>query len=98
MRRGSLRPDVEGLLIWRLAQVLRRERPHLIHNFTIKCAVYGSLAAILAGIPNRINTVAGLGYVFTSNDPKARVLAPDRGKSHAARVEWRKGSRHCAKP
>ena len=76
MRRGSLRPDVEGQLIWRLAQILRRERPRLIHNFTIKCAVYGSLAAILAGIPNRINTVAGLGYVFTSNDPKARVLAP----------------------
>ena len=86
MRRGSLRPDVEGLLIWRLAQVLRRERPHLIHNFTIKCAVYGSIAAILAGIPNRINAVAGLGYVFTSNDPKARVLAPIVG--NLMRLAW----------
>jgi glycosyltransferase involved in cell wall biosynthesis len=76
MHRGSLRPDVEGRLVWRLAQILRREKARLIHNFTIKCAVYGSLAAILAGVPNRINAVTGLGYVFTSSEPKARVLAP----------------------
>ena len=76
MRRSSLRPDVEGQAIWRLTQILRRERPCLLHNFTIKCAVYGSLAAIAAGVPNRINAVTGLGYVFTSGEPKARVLAP----------------------
>jgi glycosyltransferase involved in cell wall biosynthesis len=76
MQRGSLRPDVEGRLIWRLAQILRREKPCLLHNFTIKCAVYGSIAAIVAGIPNRINAVTGLGYVFTSRDAKAQVLAP----------------------
>ena len=69
MRRSSLRPDVEGQAIWRLTQILRRERPCLLHNFTIKCAVYGSLAAIAAGVPNRINAVTGLGYVFTSGEP-----------------------------
>jgi glycosyltransferase involved in cell wall biosynthesis len=76
MRRRSLRPDIEGQLVWRLARILRRERPRVIHNFTIKCVVYGSVAALLAGIPNRINAITGLGYVFTSNDLKARVLAP----------------------
>ncbi len=76
MRRGSLRPDVEARLVWRLAQILRREKPSLIHNFTIKCVVYGSLAAMAARIPNRINSIDGLGYVFTSNDLKARVLTP----------------------
>jgi len=40
------------------------------------CVVYGSLAALLAGIPHRINAVTGLGYVFTSSDAKARALAP----------------------
>src|SRR5690606_3494108 len=44
--------------------------------FTIKCAVYGSLAARLAGVRARVNAVAGMGYVFTSNDAKARVLRP----------------------
>jgi glycosyltransferase involved in cell wall biosynthesis len=76
MDRRSLRPHDEARLIWRIAQLLRRERPCLIHNFTLKCVVYGSLAALLAGIPHRINAVTGLGYVFISDDVKARALAP----------------------
>jgi glycosyltransferase involved in cell wall biosynthesis len=76
MDRGSLRPHEEARLIWRLVQLLRRERPCLIHNFTLKCVVYGSLASLFAGIPHRINAVTGLGYVFTSRDAKARALAP----------------------
>jgi glycosyltransferase involved in cell wall biosynthesis len=48
----------------------------LIHAFTIKCAVYGSLAAKLAGVPARVNAVAGMGYVFTSSDVRARALRP----------------------
>jgi glycosyltransferase involved in cell wall biosynthesis len=47
-----------------------------VHGFTIKCAVYGSIAARLAGIPARVNAVAGMGYVFTSNAPRALVLRP----------------------
>ena len=76
MRRRGLRPDVEARLVWRLIQILRREKPSIIHNFTIKCVVYGSLAAMVAQVPNRINAITGLGYVFTSNDLRARVLAP----------------------
>jgi glycosyltransferase involved in cell wall biosynthesis len=76
MQRRGLRPDVEARLVWRLIQILSREQASLIHNFTIKCVVYGSLAAIAARVPNRINAVTGLGYVFTSNDLRARVLTP----------------------
>ena len=86
MRRDGLRPDVEGRLVLRLAQLLRREKPSLIHNFTLKCTVYGSLAAMLAGTPNCINAVTGLGYVFTSRDAKARVLAPI--VSNLMRLAW----------
>jgi glycosyltransferase involved in cell wall biosynthesis len=57
-------------------RLLRRERPALVHGFTIKCAVYGSLAARLAGIHARVNAVAGMGYVFTSSQWKARLLRP----------------------
>jgi glycosyltransferase involved in cell wall biosynthesis len=55
---------------------MRRERPDVVHGFTIKCAVYGSLAARLAGVPVRVNAVAGMGYVFTSDSLKARLLRP----------------------
>jgi glycosyltransferase involved in cell wall biosynthesis len=53
-----------------------RERVNVMHGFTIKCAVYGSLAARLAGVSARLNAVAGMGYVFTSPELKARALRP----------------------
>jgi glycosyltransferase involved in cell wall biosynthesis len=64
------------LLLLRLVRLLRRERPDVVHGFTIKCAVYGSLAARLAEVPARVNAVAGMGYVFISDAPKARLLRP----------------------
>ena len=75
MRRVSLNPLRElGLLIW-LWRMIRRERPDVVHGFTIKSAVYGGLAGRLAGAA-RVNSVTGMGYVFISNAPKARLLRP----------------------
>ena len=74
MNRRSLNPLREAALLVYLVRLFRRERPALVHSFTIKCAVYGSLAARLAGVPARVNAVAGMGYVFTSTDLKARLL------------------------
>ena len=76
MDRRSLNPFREARALIGLLTLLRRERPALIHAFTIKCAIYGSLAARLTGIPARINAVAGLGYVFASKELKARLLRP----------------------
>ena len=76
MDRRSLNPLREIRALAELVALFRRERPHLVHNFTIKCAVYGSLAGMLAGVPARINAVAGLGYVFASSDRRARLLRP----------------------
>jgi glycosyltransferase involved in cell wall biosynthesis len=76
MDRRSLNPLREFKLLWHLTRLFARERPSLVHSFTIKCAVYGSLAARFAGVPARINAVAGMGYVFTSDELKARLLRP----------------------
>lgn len=76
MDRRSLHPLREARLLLHLWRLLRRERPQLVHGFTIKCAVYGSLAARLARVPARVNAVAGMGYVFTSADRRARLLRP----------------------
>lgn len=76
MDRRSLNPFREAGLLLHLLRLFRRERPDLVHGFTIKSAVYGSLAARLAGVPARVNAVAGMGYVFISDSPKARVLRP----------------------
>ncbi|MDR5781695.1 glycosyltransferase family 4 protein [Caballeronia sp. LZ065] len=76
MQRRSLNPLRELTLLAWLVRFLQKEKPALLHAFTIKSAVYGSVASKLAGVPARINAVAGMGYVFTSSDRKARVLKP----------------------
>lgn len=76
MQRRSLNPLRELELVLWLRRLIVREGIDLVHGFTIKCAVYGSLAARLAGVPNRVSAVAGMGYVFTSRDLRARVLRP----------------------
>ena len=76
MDRRSLNPLRELVLLFWLRALLRRERVDLIHGFTIKCAVYGAIAGRLARTPARVSAVAGMGYVFTNRDLKARVLRP----------------------
>lgn len=76
MERRSLNPLREFRLIIWLIRFLKRERVDLIHCFTLKCAVYGSLAARLVRVPARINLIAGMGYVFTSTDFRAKALRP----------------------
>ncbi|HEU0277486.1 MAG TPA: glycosyltransferase family 4 protein [Rhodanobacteraceae bacterium] len=76
MDRRSLNPARELRVVAQLTALFKREQPDLVHNFTIKCAVYGSLAAMAARVPARVNAVAGLGYVFASDDRRARALRP----------------------
>ncbi len=75
MERRSLSPVRELALLGWLWRLMRREQPDVVHGFTIKCAVYGGLAARLAGAA-RVNSVTGMGYVFISDAPKARLLRP----------------------
>jgi len=75
MQRTSLNPMRElFLLVW-LWRLVRAEKPDLVHGFTIKCAIYGAAIARLTGAA-RVSSVAGMGYVFISNEPKARALRP----------------------
>ena len=76
MDRRSLNLVTELKLLKRILEIYKAERPDVVHNFTIKCVVYGSLAAQLAGIKERINAVTGLGHVFINDSVKTRVLRP----------------------
>jgi glycosyltransferase involved in cell wall biosynthesis len=74
LTRKSVNPVKEFLFLSWLFGVLRRERPDLIHNFTLKCVLWGSLAALAAKVPVRVNELTGLGFVFTSNGLKAQAI------------------------
>lgn len=76
MERRSLNPFREIRLLSRLVRYLQSEKPNIVHGFTIKAAVYGAIAGKFAGVPAIINSINGLGYIFVSNDVRARLLRP----------------------
>lgn len=72
--RKTMAPSGEMVAIWQLKNIYYREAPLLVHHFTIKPVLYGSLAARLSHVPFVVNSVTGLGYVFLSGGMKGRVL------------------------
>ncbi|MDP2995383.1 MAG: glycosyltransferase family 4 protein, partial [Anaerolineales bacterium] len=68
LKRRGLNPLDEVWTLVRLFKLYRRENPDLVHQFTVKCVLYGSLVCHLLGIRRVVNSVTGLGYVFTEGD------------------------------
>ncbi|HZR02066.1 MAG TPA: glycosyltransferase family 4 protein [Burkholderiales bacterium] len=66
----------EARTILDLCRLYRAVRPDIVHHVAIKPVLYGSLAARLVGVPKVVNAIAGLGYVFSSQDARARLLRP----------------------
>lgn len=63
--RGSMNPFLEISLLLKVIKILRKESPDIIHNFTIKPIVYGSIATLFCSRNIKIiNNFLGLGYLF----------------------------------
>ena len=74
LERRGFNPITEIKTIIRLLRLYRLEAPQLVHHFTIKCVLYGSLACHLVGIRSVVNSVEGLGYVFTEGGGSRRWM------------------------
>jgi glycosyltransferase involved in cell wall biosynthesis len=72
-RRG-MNPFAELMTIFRLIKLFRTEKPDAVHLFTIKCVLYGSVAARLSGIQKIFNSITGLGFVFTNNKLSTKFI------------------------
>jgi len=73
-QRSGRNPFSDFLTIRSLIRIYRDEQPDLIHHVSLKPVLYGSIAARIARIPNVINAMTGLGYVFSSEDIFARFI------------------------
>ena len=49
-------------------------KPDLVAPLGLQCCVYGSIAALAAGISRYVNAMTGLGYVFTSATWRTHLL------------------------
>ena len=73
-RRG-MNPFRETMSVIRLARLLRREQPDLVHLVALKPVLLGNLAARLAGVRHRVSAVAGMGFLFAGKK-RGGMLAP----------------------
>ncbi len=72
--RDSINPVSELGKLLSITVKLRSIKPDVVLTYSAKAVIYGSIAAVLAGVPHRFSIISGLGYVFAANDAKARLL------------------------
>ena len=71
-RRGrSLLSELQSFL--ELIGLFRRHRPDIVHNVGLKPVIYGSLAARITRTAPVVNTLAGMGYVFSAGHLAIRL-------------------------
>jgi glycosyltransferase involved in cell wall biosynthesis len=76
LSRRGVNPFKEVRSIIKLLQTYRTLQPDLVHHHTIKCVLYGTLAATFTRIPAIVNSITGRGFIFSSTNPLAIILKP----------------------
>ena len=74
--RSGLNPFRELLSVFQLIKVFRSFRPDVIHLIALKPIVLGSLASVFYPKAKVVNAPVGMGYLFASNDMRARLARP----------------------
>jgi|WetSurMetagenome_2_1015567.scaffolds.fasta_scaffold01070_12 glycosyltransferase involved in cell wall biosynthesis len=63
--RSGTNPFVEFVVIFKLIRILKKIKPEIVHNVTLKMSLYSSIASWFVPLPKVINAISGLGYNFT---------------------------------
>jgi glycosyltransferase involved in cell wall biosynthesis len=90
MTRSGLMPWKELGTITTLFHLYREVQPDLVHHLRLKPVLYGGIAASLARVPAVVGLLTGLGYVFTADTTKARVIR--RAVTLSCKLAFRRGN------
>lgn len=74
LRRAGVNPVADAASVRELVRHIREIRPDKVFAYTIKPVVYGVPAARWAGVPEAYAMITGMGYLFTGETPKQRLL------------------------
>tara|TARA_B100000886_G_scaffold335824_1_gene293508 strand:- start:7352 stop:8503 length:1152 start_codon:yes stop_codon:yes gene_type:complete len=74
--RKSTNPFYEFYVLIKIILIYKKVRPDIVHHVALKPVIYGSIAARICRIKSVINAPVGMGYVFTSDNIKAKILRP----------------------
>ncbi|MDO9185593.1 MAG: glycosyltransferase family 4 protein [Bacteroidia bacterium] len=67
IKRSGTNPLNEFFSIIKLIKTLKKVKPTVIHNVTLKMSIYSSIATRFVKINKVINAISGLGYNFTAD-------------------------------
>lgn len=69
----QITPIKDLISVLKLYRFFKKQKPFIVHTHTPKAGTVGMIAAKLAGVPNRLHTIAGLPLLET-NGNKRRLL------------------------
>ena len=75
LNRKSLNPCLEIVTFLQVLRALHRERPEILHSFTIKPIIYGSVGAIFYHKIKVINNFLGMGFIFINRTLTNRLVS-----------------------
>ena len=75
LNRTGVNPLKDLHTIYWLSRKMNEIEPDVVLSYTMKPVIYGSIAARMAGVRNIFSMITGLGYVFTGDSFRQRVLA-----------------------
>ena len=68
LNRRSINPLSELISIYKLVRIYKLIKPQIVHHFTIKACIYGSISAFICNTKVIVNSFTGLGHFFISNN------------------------------
>ncbi len=68
LQRQGINPFREVITLLSVMRLFRELKPDLVHNFTSKPVIYGTLAARFIGIKAVVNSLTGLGRIFIDGE------------------------------
>lgn len=72
MQRTGTNPISDAKTMFALYHLMKNIKPDYMMGYTVKPVIYGSLAARLAGVPQRFALITGLGFAFMGEEDNQR--------------------------
>ena len=72
--RAGMNPLLDLKLLLFYIRFIRKNHIDIVHSYTAKANIYGSIGAKIAGVKRIFPTINGLGYAFTKQSSKARLI------------------------
>jgi len=72
--RHGTNPLHELISFMQILRLYKAEQAQIIHHFTVKPVLYGTIAARLAGKAGVVNSITGQGFLFVNQSLAARLL------------------------